>query len=94
VSFEPIVKFYVSAYAAEQGTTFNYASRSVDAGNIDFSSVAAQGKFGAFVTQDETGKFTTLYLSRVAFTEMVAASKQMALSGNPLTDVILIKSQV
>jgi len=91
------VKFYVAAYDAAQGTTFNFDSISKDAGFIDFTSEAARGKFGAIVKQDSYGKFSVTYASQLLYTQEVTLLEEAASTGeigNIFADVALIKRQV
>jgi hypothetical protein len=91
------VKFYVAAYDAAQGTTFNYESVSNEAALIDFTSEAARGKFGAIVKQDSFGQFSVTYASQLLYTQEVTLLEEGASTGetgNIFADVALIKRQV
>jgi hypothetical protein len=91
------VKFYVAAYAAKQGTSFNYESISNEAGGIDFTSAAAKGKYGAIVKLDQYGAFTTTYATQQVYAETVPLLEEQAArghSGNIWADVSLIKRQM
>jgi len=88
VNIAPVVKFYVAAYNAVQGTTIDYQSVSKNAGIIDFSSGAGRGNFGAIVVQDEYGAFTTNYVSQAQYSDAVSAAQINSRSGEVYSGII------
>jgi hypothetical protein len=58
---EPIIKFYVSKFLSVQGTIIDFQSSSAVAGIIDFSTGPGLGMFGAEVSHNPNGLFTTTY---------------------------------
>lgn len=58
---EPVIKFFVSKFTSVQGNIVNFQSSSAHAGIIDFSTGPGLGMFGAEVTHNPNGLFTTTY---------------------------------
>jgi len=91
----PIVKFYVSKNSSKQGTVVDFASESLNAGVMDFTLPANQGKPFVYVTHEATGAFTVTFSDQATFNlnkEARLSSKRSGTYGSP--DVAMLQSKI
>ncbi|ETS84696.1 hypothetical protein PFICI_02721 [Pestalotiopsis fici W106-1] len=79
ITVQPIMKFFVATSSYRAGQIVNFATATMDAGVVDFSTGLGIGKNTAVITHDNTGAFTTRYLTQSQTVLALDAAKNKSL---------------